>query len=68
METAEKASGKAHQAQIALQATQARLESTTRELETAQGVAASFASQGMLDDKAATRAIELLHELHQVEV
>lgn len=29
---------------------------------------AAFGSQGLLDDKAATRAIELLHELHQVEV
>jgi len=29
---------------------------------------AAFNAQGLLDDKAATRAIELLHELHQVEV
>ena len=29
---------------------------------------AAFSAQGLLDDKAATRAIELLHELHQVEV
>ncbi|HHM8366133.1 hypothetical protein EFK68_04855 [Pseudomonas aeruginosa] len=29
---------------------------------------AAFNAQGLLDDKAATRAIEMLHELHQVEV
>lgn len=29
---------------------------------------AAFNAQGLLDDKAATRAIELLHELHRVEV
>lgn len=29
---------------------------------------AAFGSQGLLDDKAAIRAIKLLHELHQVEV
>ena len=29
---------------------------------------AAFSAQGLLDDKAATRAIELLHQLHQVEV
>ena len=29
---------------------------------------AAFSAQGLLDDKAATRAIELLHELHQIEV
>ena len=28
----------------------------------------AFNAQGLLDDKAATRAIELLHELHRVEV
>ncbi len=29
---------------------------------------AAFNSQGLFDDKASTRAIELLHQLHQVEV
>lgn len=29
---------------------------------------AAFGAQGLLDDKASTRAIELLHQLHQVEV
>jgi hypothetical protein len=29
---------------------------------------AAFSAQGLLDDKSSTRAIELLHELHQVEV
>lgn len=29
---------------------------------------AAFNAQGLLDDKSSTRAIELLHELHQVEV
>lgn len=29
---------------------------------------AAFSAQGLLDDKAATRAIELLHQLHKVEV
>jgi hypothetical protein len=29
---------------------------------------ASFTAQGLLDDGAGTRAIELLHQLHQVEV
>jgi hypothetical protein len=29
---------------------------------------AAFNAQGLFDDKASTRAIELLHQLHQVEV
>lgn len=29
---------------------------------------AAFNAQGLIDDKASTLAIELLHELHQVEV